>query len=63
MKKNENLVESFNRIKRESKVNKILSSTVLADSCQHEWFYNRSVNVNEIYKCRKCGKERVGNFR
>ena len=32
MKKNENLVESFNRIKRESEVNKILSSTMLADS-------------------------------
>jgi hypothetical protein len=32
MNKKETPLESFNRMKREAKVNKILSSTVLADS-------------------------------
>ena len=29
------------------------------DSCQHGWHYDRSVKDNEIYKCCKCGKEKI----
>ena len=57
------LLNGYAQLEAETKGNKISLSPVLADSCQHEWFYNRSVNVNEIYKCRRCGEERVGNFR
>lgn len=59
MKKNENLIESFNRIKQESKVNKILSSTVLADSFSREdmknfaeWCRNGLLNTEYNYEKR-----------
>ena len=58
----EMLIECNRILNAQIEAKNITSNYVLADSCQHEWHYSHSKNVNNFYVCKKCLAQKVGNF-
>lgn len=62
-KQGKELTEAFEKeldaIINDELAKNISSNPILADSCQHDWDYSHTINVNDFYYCKKCGKRKV----